>query len=301
MPAQSQFQSKLRSAFADGSSALVSSSTSISPQPRGAVVSDAVASQPIPTTNASSAMDHVATMNTILDEIESNRVDSQPAQEQVAPQSSQEHTQALSGDTVADQVVERPQAQVPAQPSTFQEAIAQPSTAPTQPAAVAGPVTLPDQAHSGLASQALPSAADQAYYQHQAQQSGQSFKEVVAAPAQTAVESTTAAAAPVEAGANIQYVEQEKTPELPPEVEGYLQHVEDNADQAPEEIVIADATSTPLAPKYPKQSVVVLPITPEVEEEGAKKNTSFSIRWLVEWSRKLMKVFSGTIIYREDS
>jgi hypothetical protein len=97
----------------------------------------------------------------------------------------------------------------------------------------------------------------------------------------------------------VQTVEAIPTPEISPEVESYLQKVEDTAGMAPKEIVIADGTQTaPVAHQYPSQPVVVLPITKEQEEEGAKKNPKFSIRWLVEWSRRLMKIFFGKVIYR---
>lgn len=145
--------------------------------------------------------------------------------------------------------------------------------------------------------QALPQAmtayADQAeqqwYQQHGASSSN---KEALAG----------GGANPIEAGlsetGDMQYVETEKNPELPVEVEGYLEHVQDHAQQHPKEIVLADQNSEPLATKYPKQSVVVLPITPDEEKEGARKGVQFSFRWLVEWSRRLMKMFSGSVVYR---
>lgn len=103
----------------------------------------------------------------------------------------------------------------------------------------------------------------------------------------------------VDAARGAQQVEVEPTPEIPPEVESYLQKVEEHKDTAPEEIVIADGSSTqPVNNNYPSQPVVVLPITPEEEKKGANKNPKFSIRWLVEWSRKIMKAFSGKVIYR---
>lgn len=111
---------------------------------------------------------------------------------------------------------------------------------------------------------------------------------------------TVANAPAVEAATGVQYVEQEPVPEISPEVAEYLEHVENHSAQQPQEIVIApDQQNIPLATTYPKQSVVVLPITPGVEQEGIKKGPLWSIRWLVEWSRKLMKMFSGKIIYRE--
>jgi len=45
--------------------------------------------------------------------------------------------------------------------------------------------------------------------------------------------------------------------------------------------------------------VIILPITPEVEAVGAKKGPQWSVRWLVEWSRRLMKMFSGKILYAD--
>lgn len=103
----------------------------------------------------------------------------------------------------------------------------------------------------------------------------------------------------IEATTGIQYIEQEPNPEIPPEVEEYLEFVEDHANAAPQQIVIADKTGVDLAKSYPKQSVVVLPITEEEERAGAKKSSKFSIRWLVEWSRKIMKKFRGEVIYRQ--
>lgn len=102
----------------------------------------------------------------------------------------------------------------------------------------------------------------------------------------------------VEAGGSTQYVEYEPNPELPPEVEGYLNKAEQHSDQAPPEIVIADsAAALPTDRQLPSQPVVVLPITPEVEKIGMSKPPQFSIRWLVEWSHKIMKMFVGNVIY----
>lgn len=89
------------------------------------------------------------------------------------------------------------------------------------------------------------------------------------------------------------------TPELSPEVESYLQKVEDSKDMAPPEVVIADGSQTqPAERNYPAQPVVVLPITPEEEKTGERKSAKFSVRWLVEWSRKLMKMFTGKVVYQ---
>lgn len=113
------------------------------------------------------------------------------------------------------------------------------------------------------------------------------------------VESVSLDQLAVDAARGAKQVELEPTPEIPPEVESYLQKVEDHTATAPKEIVIADGSNTqPTDHHYPAQPVVVLPITSEEEKQGATKSPKFSIRWLVEWSRKIMKVFSGKVIYR---
>ena len=104
-----------------------------------------------------------------------------------------------------------------------------------------------------------------------------------------------------QAGGGIQHVEQEKNVEISPEVESFITKVAEHTDQLPQEIVIADQTSPVPTTKYLATPVIILPITPEIEKAGAKKAPQFSVRWLVEWSRKLMKAFAGRVIYREVS
>jgi hypothetical protein len=100
----------------------------------------------------------------------------------------------------------------------------------------------------------------------------------------------------------VQYVEEEKhheNAEIPPEVESYIMQVENHQEQVPEEIVIGDQQAIHPSTKYLAQPVIVLPITPEEEKKGASKGSQFSIRWLVEWSRKVMKMFSGRVVYKQ--
>lgn len=104
----------------------------------------------------------------------------------------------------------------------------------------------------------------------------------------------------IEAGAaGIQAVEQTPPKELPPEVEKYIQKVEDKQ-QLPQEVVVAqNDQQLPADNDYVSQPVVVLPITPEIEKLGKRKSPKFSIRWLIEWSKKIIKMFSGKVIYRQ--
>ncbi|MEA2056995.1 MAG: hypothetical protein U9O78_04830 [Patescibacteria group bacterium] len=108
------------------------------------------------------------------------------------------------------------------------------------------------------------------------------------------------AGAGVEAAASIQFVEHEKSSEIPPEVEKFIKKVEDKKIKAPEEIVVAAQSALAQDDQqFAAEPVVVLPITPKIEAEGEKKPPKFSIRWLVEWSKKIVKMFAGKVIYRQ--
>lgn len=104
----------------------------------------------------------------------------------------------------------------------------------------------------------------------------------------------------MDASGGVQAVEIEKNPEIPVEVESFLQRVEDHHETAPTEVVIADGTSEIPSNAYPSRPVIVLPITEAEESEGAKKSPKFSFRWLVEFSQKVMKVFTGKVIYKQE-
>jgi hypothetical protein len=105
----------------------------------------------------------------------------------------------------------------------------------------------------------------------------------------------------VDLAPGVQYVETEKSHELPPEVEGFLQTVEDHQDQIPQEIVLANPQTGQALPRVMAQPVVILPMTQKIEDAGKSKSTTYSVRWLIEWSWKMMKVFSGKVIYREEA
>jgi hypothetical protein len=150
-----------------------------------------------------------------------------------------------------------------------------------------------DEAGTGLISQVVPQVVEQNT------DTLNPANPVGSAGSKESIDSVSLDQVAIDAARGAQQVEVEPSPEIPPEVESYLQKVEDHADTAPKEIVIADGSDTqPNNHNYPSQPVVVLPITQDVEKEGAKKNPKFSIRWLVEWSRKIMKTFSGKVIYR---
>jgi len=144
----------------------------------------------------------------------------------------------------------------------------------------------------GVMSQAMPQAINQAIDDAGQQQTSVTGKK-------EAIENVGLDQVAIDAARGAQLVETEPQPEIPPEVESYLEKVEERKETAPQEIVIADGTqASPNNRSYPAQPVVVLPITAAEEKEGIKKSPKFSIRWLVEWSKKLMKIFMGKVIYR---
>lgn len=169
-----------------------------------------------------------------------------------------------------------------------------PEPSPEPPTPTTEPAPAPDPLAEGVMTQALPQAI---------QETADALDPALTAPVSTQKEVLERSASLDQIAADlatgIQVVEQEKNPEIPPEVESYLQKVEENTDSAPPEIVIADGSAPTAANRaYPSQPVVVLPITAEEEKAGAQKSPQFSLRWLVEWSRRLMKVFAGKIIYK---
>ena len=97
---------------------------------------------------------------------------------------------------------------------------------------------------------------------------------------------------------HVQVVEQELSPELSPEVEGYLQAIENHADQKPQEIVLADGSLPTQHSNIPVKKVIVLPISAEDTTLAAKKNPTWSIKWLVSWSERIIKMFRGAVVFR---
>lgn len=61
---------------------------------------------------------------------------------------------------------------------------------------------------------------------------------------------------------------------------------------------LAAASATPVA--ITDKPVVVLPITAKSREEAKFKSTKYSVKWLWEWSQKIIKMFSGAVVYKEE-
>ena len=95
-----------------------------------------------------------------------------------------------------------------------------------------------------------------------------------------------------------QAVESEKSAELPPELETWMEKVESHEMTAPKQVVVADKTATMPTGNYAAQPVIVLPLTQSGIQTGVTKSVTDSVRWLAEWCLRVMKKFKGMVVYR---
>ncbi len=95
--------------------------------------------------------------------------------------------------------------------------------------------------------------------------------------------------------------EPERSGELGPELEKFLEQTEQQADKQPIETVIAADTLPTSVPKTLKKPVVILPLSEKELQSGRKKNSNHSVRWLAEWCvRQIKKFQSLLVVYREN-
>ncbi|MBI5151451.1 MAG: hypothetical protein HZA34_02660 [Candidatus Pacebacteria bacterium] len=98
-----------------------------------------------------------------------------------------------------------------------------------------------------------------------------------------------------------QVIETEKSAEIPPEVESWMEKVDHHEIAAPKEVVVADQTSAQPTGHYASDPVIILPISHQKVQTGMKKSVAESIRWLAEWCLRVIKKFHGMVVYREES
>lgn len=155
-----------------------------------------------------------------------------------------------------------------------------------------------------LVSQAILSH-DQQTVSQTAPQTGSRAKELLPNEAQT-VESNQIAEQTTEAAieAPRETVVSPEVSELSKELKEVTKEVKEQREQAEikdqqQEINnLANAATTPVA--VSDKPVVVLPITEKSKEEAKFKSTKYSVRWLWEWCKKVAKMFSGAVIYKEE-
>lgn len=122
-------------------------------------------------------------------------------------------------------------------------------------------------------------------------------------PAGRRKESTAAVPAEVPApSAEVpgQPAEFEPQPETSPELDKFIEKVEEERVRPPAETVVAQATPQPVPPTV-TQPVLVLPASQKTIDSGKRKNVTHSVRWLVEWCwRQIRKFKDILVVYREN-
>ena len=84
------------------------------------------------------------------------------------------------------------------------------------------------------------------------------------------------------------------------EVEGWLERLERGEDINLPQPVTDDQTGQVLVTAAkPKDPEIVLPVTAAVAEKGLHMKVWESMRWLAEWSLRILKMWPGRAVYRE--
>lgn len=97
----------------------------------------------------------------------------------------------------------------------------------------------------------------------------------------------------------VQSIEELRSAEISPEVEKYIEEVREEVSQLPKEVVVADQSVTVPSGGFVSQPVIVLPMTQDELDAGAKAPPTESKRWLAEWTKKIIKMFTGRVVFRE--
>lgn len=93
-------------------------------------------------------------------------------------------------------------------------------------------------------------------------------------------------------------VERPVTPEIPPEVEKV--EAVAGAEISLPQPVTDDTGAVIVDTPTPQQPAITLPLTEEEIERGLGYKITYSIRWLAEWCKRLLKIFGGKFIYRPE-
>ncbi len=84
------------------------------------------------------------------------------------------------------------------------------------------------------------------------------------------------------------------------EVEGWLERLERGEDIHLPQPVTDDQTGQVLVePASLEHPEVVLPVSEAVVKKGLHMKVWDSLRWLAEWSMRILKMFPGRVVYRE--
>lgn len=109
-----------------------------------------------------------------------------------------------------------------------------------------------------------------------------------------------AVAAPEAGPASGGPVEVAPAKELEPEVEATQEKIANQKINTLRETVVAADTMPAVQPVTVSQPVVVLPLSEKGMQDGQKKSTLHSVRWLYEWCVRQIRKFSETLVVYRD-
>lgn len=98
----------------------------------------------------------------------------------------------------------------------------------------------------------------------------------------------------------VQVIEHEPSVEIAPEVQGWIEKIEQEKLNIPEHIVVADDTAAQPTGNYASSPVIVLPMTEDQVKKGLNQNVKQSVRWLATWCVRVIKMFKGSVVYRQE-
>lgn len=158
-------------------------------------------------------------------------------------------------------------------------------------------------ANKSLASSAI--AAPQAAVSARAKEVVPATGQDLLASKEQVVEDTAVQEMGVEVGTEVaSTVESQEVQELTKELQEVSKETKEQREQAmiqEKQRAINDlaaASTTPVA--ITDKPVIVLPITAKSREEAKFKSTKYSVKWLWEWSQKIIKMFAGAVVYKEE-
>lgn len=87
------------------------------------------------------------------------------------------------------------------------------------------------------------------------------------------------------------------TPEVPPEIE-HLEAIAGSEITLPQPVT-DDSTGQPILDNVaPQQVTVTLPLSEEEMNQALHLKIVYSLRWLAEWMRRLVKIVGGKFAYK---
>ena len=93
-------------------------------------------------------------------------------------------------------------------------------------------------------------------------------------------------------------VERRPPKELEPEVKDWLEKIETGAEIQLPQPVTDDQGQVIVSPAAPQQVTVTLPLTEEEMSGALHLKIVYSLRWLAEWMKRLLKIAGGKFSYK---